>query len=82
MDFKDGVAQFLATEEIRLVCGQASLTLKKDGTVEIKGAKQVSADGAGSKLGLERTGASLKGATASIAGKNSTTITGNTVKIN
>jgi type VI secretion system secreted protein VgrG len=82
VDFKDGVAQFLATEEIRLVCGQASLTLKKDGTVEIKGAKQVSADGAGSKLGLASAGASLKGATASIAGTSSTTITGNTVKIN
>jgi len=37
VDFKDGVAVIRADNEIRLECGEASLTLKKDGTVEIKG---------------------------------------------
>ena len=82
MDLKDGVTTILADEEIRLACGAASIILKKDGTVEIKGAKQVRADGADAKLELKSDGASLDGKHAAISGVQQTTITGRTVKIN
>jgi type VI secretion system secreted protein VgrG len=82
MDLKDGVTTIMADEEIRFVCGAASITLKKDGTVEIKGSKQVRADGADAKLELKSDGAYLDGKRAAVSGVQQTTITGKTVKIN
>jgi hypothetical protein len=79
---RTGVLVIAADNEIRLECGQASLVLNKDGTIEIKGAKSVSADGAGATLGLAESGASLTGKNAVVHGKRVAEITGDTVKLN
>jgi hypothetical protein len=64
VDLKEGVATITAANEINLVCGDASLSLKSDGTVTIQGKKTLSATGAESKLELASAGAKLSGANA------------------
>jgi type VI secretion system secreted protein VgrG len=76
VDLKEGVITINAPNEINLVCGDASLSLKSDGTVTILGKKTLSATGAKSNLELGAAGATLSGADAM------TKISGGTVTIN
>jgi type VI secretion system secreted protein VgrG len=82
VDLKEGVVTVTAENEIKLVCGDASLSLKKDGTVVIQGPKSVSATGAKSELELAAAGAKLAGENATVSGKTMTEISGGMVKIN
>ena len=83
VDLKDGVITITAANEIKLACGDASLSLKKDGTVTIQGKKTLSATGAESKLELAAAGATLSGQNAKVSGKTMTEISGGSiVKIN
>jgi type VI secretion system secreted protein VgrG len=79
---KEGVVTITAENEINLVCGDASLSLKKDGTVTIQGKNALSAIGARSGLELAAAGAKLAGDNATVSGKTMTEITGDMVKIN
>jgi type VI secretion system secreted protein VgrG len=79
---KEGVVTIKAANEITLMCGDASLSLKKDGTVTIQGPKSVSATGAKSELELAAAGAKLAGKNAILSGKTMTEISGGMVKIN
>jgi type VI secretion system secreted protein VgrG len=51
--------EVVATRELSLVCGAASITLKSDGTIELNGAKEVSLEALSSKLKLDATGGTL-----------------------
>jgi len=82
VDLKEGAVTITAANEIKLVCGDASLSLKKDGTVVIQGCQSVSAVGAKSELKLAAAGAKLAGENATVSGKTMTEITGGMVKIN
>jgi type VI secretion system secreted protein VgrG len=75
VDLKEGVVTITAKNEIHLVCGDATLSLKSDGTVTIKGPKAVNATGAMSELELAGPGAKL-------SGKPMTKISGGMVEIN
>jgi type VI secretion system secreted protein VgrG len=79
---KDGVVTINAPEEINLVCGDASLSLTKDGTVTIQGKKTLSATGGGSGLELASAGATLSGRNATVSGETMTEISGGMVEIN
>jgi hypothetical protein len=76
VDLRDGVITFTAANEIKLACGDASLSLKKDGTVTIEGKKTLTATGAESSLELASAGATLSGENAKVSGKTLTEITG------
>jgi len=84
VDLKEGVITLTAANEIKLVCGDgdASLSLKKDGTVTIQGKNALSASGAKSQLDLAAAGAKLAGENAIVSGNAMTEITGGMVKIN
>jgi hypothetical protein len=82
VDLKEGVVTITAANEINLVCGTASLSLKKDGTVVIQGSQSVSAAGNKSELQLTAAGAKLAGEYATVSGKTMTEISGGMVKIN
>jgi type VI secretion system secreted protein VgrG len=82
LDLKEGVVTITAAKELRLVCGDASLSLTSDGTVTIQGKKTLSATGATSKLDLAAVGAKLSGENAAVSGKTMTEISGDTVNIN
>jgi type VI secretion system secreted protein VgrG len=82
VDIKEGVVTIKAANEITLMCGDASLSLKKDGTVTIQGPKSVSATGAKSELELAAAGAKLAGDNATVSGKTMTKISGDMVTIN
>jgi type VI secretion system secreted protein VgrG len=82
LDLKEGVVTITAANEINLVCGDASLSLKKDGTVVIQGGKSISAAGNKSELQLAAAGAKLAGENATVSGGTMTEISGGMVKIN
>jgi type VI secretion system secreted protein VgrG len=82
LDLKEGVVTVTAANEINLVCGTASLSLKKDGTVVIQGSQSVSAAGNKSQLQLAAAGAKLAGENATVSGNTMTEISGGMVKIN
>ena len=82
MDLQDGVITITAANEINLVCGTASLSLKKDGTVVIQGSESVSVAGNNSQLALAAAGARLAGESATISGNTMTDVSGGMVKIN
>jgi type VI secretion system secreted protein VgrG len=82
VDLKEGVITITAANEINLVCGDASLSLKKDGTVTIAGKKTLSATGAESKLELAAAGATLSGQNATVSGETMTEIRGGMVTSN
>jgi type VI secretion system secreted protein VgrG len=75
VDLKEGIVTITAKNEINLVCGDATLSLKSDGRVTIKGPKAVNATGAMSELELAGPGAKL-------SGKPMTKISGGMVEIN
>jgi type VI secretion system secreted protein VgrG len=82
VDMKGGNTKITAADEIKLECGTASITLKKDGTIEISGSQKVKADGGGAGVELTAEGAKMSGAKASVSGTAMTEITGAMVKIN
>jgi type VI secretion system secreted protein VgrG len=71
-----------APNSLILQCGEASITLKSDGTVEVKGAQKVAVDGGGSTVGLDGGGASMAGMKTTVAGSAVVEITGTLIKIN
>jgi type VI secretion system secreted protein VgrG len=75
VSLREGVVTITAKNEINFVCGDATLSLKSDGTVTIKGPKAVNATGADSELELAASGAKL-------SGKPMTKISGGMVEIN
>jgi hypothetical protein len=65
------------------VCGDASLSLKKDGTVTIQAPTSVTATGGTTaQLELATAGAKLSGANATVDGKMLTKISGGMVEVN
>ncbi|MES1205760.1 MAG: type VI secretion system tip protein TssI/VgrG [Pseudomonadota bacterium] len=82
VDMNGGNTKITAADEIKLVCGSASITLKKDGTIEISGSQKVKVDGGGAGVELTAAGATMSGAKATVSGASVTEITGGMVKIN
>jgi type VI secretion system secreted protein VgrG len=82
VDLKDGKVVITAADEMTLVCGSATISLKKDGTIEINGAQKVQATGGGSGMELVAAGATMSGTKTTVSGTAVTEITGAIVKIN
>jgi len=82
LDLLGGVATLTADNEITFICGAASISLKKDGTIDINGGKMVTATGSSAGLKLEQPGATMSGSTATISGGSLTAITGDEIKFN
>ena len=71
-----------AAASLTLQCGAATITLKKDGTIEVSGSTKVALSGGGSTVGLEAAGATMSGMKATVSGSAITEITGALIKIN
>jgi type VI secretion system secreted protein VgrG len=83
IDLKDGKMTLIAATQLTLVCGQASITLKKDGTIEITGGTKVAlSGGSAASLELAAAGATMSGPKVTVSGSAATEITGAIVKIN
>jgi type VI secretion system secreted protein VgrG len=82
IELVEGVLTIKATDQIKLECGGASITLAKTGEIAIVGSKKVSVNGAASTVELAGPGATVSGPTATMSGKTMTEITGLMVKIN
>ncbi|HEX3698298.1 MAG TPA: type VI secretion system tip protein TssI/VgrG [Polyangia bacterium] len=82
VELKDGKITVTAAEEMVLQCGSASISLKKDGTIEINGAQKVHATGGGSGVELVQAGATVSGTKTTMSGTALAEITGAIVKIN
>ncbi len=77
-----GNATVTATSSLSLQCGSASITLKKDGSIEVNGEQKVALSGGGSTVGLEAAGATVAGKKVAVSGSTITEITGALIKIN
>jgi type VI secretion system secreted protein VgrG len=75
-------ATVMAKSSLTLKCGDASITLKNDGSIEVNGKQKVNLNGGGSTVGLEQAGATMKGMKVGISGDTVTEITGALIKIN
>jgi type VI secretion system secreted protein VgrG len=75
-------ATVMAKSSLTLKCGDASITLKNDGSIEINGKQKVNLNGGGSTVGLEQAGATMKGMKVGVTGESVTEITGALIKIN
>jgi type VI secretion system secreted protein VgrG len=75
-------ATVTAEASLTLQCGGASITLKKDGTIEVTGSTKVALSGGGSTVGLEKAGATMAGMKVGVSGNAITEITGALIKIN
>jgi type VI secretion system secreted protein VgrG len=75
-------ATVMAKSSLTLKCGDASITLKDDGSIEINGSQKVNLSGGGSTVGLEKAGATMKGMKVGVTGEAITEITGALIKIN
>jgi type VI secretion system secreted protein VgrG len=82
VELKSGKIAVTAATEISLSCGGASITLKKDGTIEIAGSQKISLTGGQGSIELAAAGATMSGPKATVSGAGSTEITGAVVKIN
>lgn len=69
-------------DELSLVCGAASITLKSDGTIDIQGAKKASIGTPGSSLTAEPSGVTISGAKVSSTAMGIHEVKGALVKIN
>ena len=76
IDLKGGVASIDAADEIKLTCGGATISLKKDGTIEITGSTKVTANGGGAGVELVAAGATESGTKVSISGTSTAEMTG------
>jgi type VI secretion system secreted protein VgrG len=79
---ESGKISLTASKEIALTCGQASVTLKQDGTIVISGGTKIDLSGAQGSIELAAAGATISGPKVAISGSASTEITGAIVKIN
>jgi phage protein D len=70
-----------ATDELTLVCGQAKVVLKKDGTIQLNG-KDITVTGNGNVNVEGKLGSALKGAKVDVQGQGPVTIKGAQVAIN
>src|SRR5262249_5611608 len=77
-----GKISITANSEISLVSGGASITLKSDGTVEIKGAQKVNVGSGATTVALDPTGANVSGTKIASSAIGMHEITGALVKIN
>jgi len=75
-------ATVIAKSSLTLKCGEASITLKNDGSIEINGSQKVNLSGGGSTVGLEAAGATMAGMKVGVSGQAITEITGALIKIN
>jgi type VI secretion system secreted protein VgrG len=75
-------ATVTAKSSLTLQCGEASITLKTDGTITINGSQKVALSGGGSTVGLEASGATMSGMKVGVSGQAITEITGALIKIN
>jgi type VI secretion system secreted protein VgrG len=73
-----GKVELNASQEIKLTCGAASLTLKQDGTIELSG-KDVTVKGTASAMVDGGPKATMKGADTSVKGTGSLNLAGGTV---
>jgi type VI secretion system secreted protein VgrG len=80
--FKDKKLTLQAVDELVLQCGQSALSLKKDGTVTIQGAKLISAAVSNSSIKLEPAKAAIAGASVEVNAVGQAKIAGAIVKIN
>ncbi len=82
ISLKDGKVTIDAGKELTLVCGTASITLKKDGSIEIAGSQKVAVSGGKGSLELSNSAATISGPKVNVSGAGTTEITGALVKIN
>jgi type VI secretion system secreted protein VgrG len=75
-------ATIKAKASLTLQCGEASITLKTDGTITVTGSQKVALSGGGSTVGLEASGATMAGMKVGVSGQAITEITGALIKIN
>jgi type VI secretion system secreted protein VgrG len=75
-------AEVKATSELSLVCGDASITLKSDGTITINGAKEVHLEALSSALKLDALGGTLSGPKLKSLATDENEITGKPIKLN
>jgi type VI secretion system secreted protein VgrG len=87
LDLRDGVVTVDADNEIRLVCGKSSLSLKKDGTIEMNGtflslagSDKIEADGKGATLKLSET-VKAEGTEITVTGKQKVHLDGAGAKL-
>jgi type VI secretion system secreted protein VgrG len=82
LSFNDASATLTATDQIKIECGSASITLTKDGTITISASQTVKASGAQGAVELGPQGGKLSGLVCSVSGTTMSEITGAMVKIN
>jgi type VI secretion system secreted protein VgrG len=82
LSFDGSTATISAADEIKLECGGASISLKKDGTITISASHTVTASGAQGAVELGPTGGKLSGLVCSVSGSTMSEVTGAMVKIN
>jgi type VI secretion system secreted protein VgrG len=82
VELKDEKITLTAASEIAVVCGQASITMKKDGTIEIGGATTVKLSGGSGRVELAATGTKVSGPQVDLSGASMTKIAGGLVKLN
>ncbi|HVZ30920.1 MAG TPA: type VI secretion system tip protein TssI/VgrG, partial [Polyangiaceae bacterium] len=75
-----GKLQLQASQEIKLVCGASSISMKSDGTIELVGLK-VSAGTSTNNLKCDPAGTTLGGLKVSIMGQTQTQVSGAVIKI-
>jgi type VI secretion system secreted protein VgrG len=81
IEMKGGKISVVAADELSLTCGSASITLKKDGTLTITGAKEVGVACQQSTVKLEPAKAAMNGPATNIAAVGMTEIAGAIIKI-
>nr|BDT35522.1 type VI secretion system tip protein VgrG [Myxococcus sp. MH1] len=83
MVFDGGKVEVTCTgQELKLVCGNASILLKSDGTVSINGSKEVGLGAQSSTVKLEAAGATISGPKVTSSAIGVHEITGALIKIN
>ncbi|HEY2516465.1 MAG TPA: type VI secretion system tip protein TssI/VgrG, partial [Polyangiaceae bacterium] len=80
--FKDKKIVVQAAEELVLQCGEATISLKKDGTISVQGSKEVALAVANSSVKLEPAKAAVAGASVEFSAVGQMKIAGALVKIN
>ena len=82
LHFQKGNITLTATKEMVLKCGNASISLKEDGTIAIVGTKAVTMACHKSTVSLDPKSSTVEGTSAKITAKGVCTVSGAFVKIN